>query len=105
MEERMNGVRTAFGVVEEQIAKTSSPQVLRNYCQHVRRLMVELDRSLGVTRGTLIEQEDLLEQGRALLLRIEQRISEETVPDAMSEIHPIFAELLKQFTVPFKKAA
>lgn len=100
-----HGVQTAFAVIEEQVNRTTTPSVLQAYRQQVTRLTVELDRCAGVTRGRLIEEEDLIEQGRALLLKIEQRIAEETVPGTESPLHPIFRDVLEPFTQPLKQAA
>ena len=101
-----HGVQTAFAVIETEVSKTASQQVLEDYRRHAMRLTVELDRCAGDTRGKLIAEEDLIEQGRALLLKIDQRISEETAPECLSHVHPIFRELLAPFACPaFKEAA
>ena len=101
-----HGVQTACAVIETEVGKPASQQVLENYRHPVMRLTVELDRCAGSTRGKLIEEEDLIEQGRALLLKIDQRIAEETVPERMSHVHPIFEQLLAPFVSPaFKQAA
>jgi hypothetical protein len=100
-----HGVRTALAVIETEVGKTASRQVLKSYRRHVMRLTVELDRCAGDTWGKLIAEEDLIEQGRALLLKIEQRIAEETVPERMSHVHPIFRQLLTPFVRPGCKQA
>lgn len=101
-----HGVQTAFAVIETEVSRTASQQVLGDYRRHVTRLTVELDRCAGVTRGKLISEEDLIEQGRALLLKIDQRISEESVPERLSNVHPIFSRLLAPFVNPaYKQAA
>lgn len=101
-----HGVQTAFAVIETEVSKTASHHVLENYRHHVTRLTVELDRCARETRGKLIEEEDLIEQGRALLLKIDQRIAEETVPERVSYVHPIFQQLLEPFVNPaYKQAA
>ena len=100
------GVQTAFAVIETEVSKTGSQPVLENYRRHVMRMTVELDRCAGETRGKLIGEEDLIEQGRALLLKIDQRIAEESAPEHLSPLHPIFRELLEPFASPaFKQAA
>ena len=83
-----HGVQTAFAVIETEVSKTASQQVLEDYRRHVMRLTVELDRCAGDTRGKLIAEEDLIEQGRALLLKIDQRIAEETVPERLFQRSP-----------------
>ena len=101
-----HGVQTAFAVIETEVGKTASQQVLENNRHHVMRLTIELDRCAGNTRGKLIEEEDLIEQGRALLLKIDQRIAEEPAPERLSHVHPIFRKLLEPFACPaFKQAA
>jgi hypothetical protein len=100
-----HGVQTAFAVIETEVSKTASQQVLENYRRHVMRLTVELDRCAGDTRDKLIAEEDLIEQGRALLLRNDQRIVEETVPERMPHVHPIFRQLLGSFASPALKQA
>ena len=100
-----HGVQKALAVIEAEVSKTASRQVLQDYRYHVKRLTVELDRCAGDTWGKLIAEEDLIEQGRALLLKIEQRIAEETVPERMSHVHPIFRQLLTPFVRPGCKQA
>ena len=95
-----HGVQKALAVIEAEVSKTASRQVLPDYRYHVKRLTVELDRCAGDTWGKLIEEEDLIDQGRALLLKIDQRIAEETVPERMSYVHPIFTQLLEPFVTP-----
>ena len=91
------GVEQAFATIEGEVSKTASQPVLENYRRHVMRMTVELDRCAGETRGQLIREEDLIEQGRALLLKIDQRIAEETAPERISPVHPIFQRLLEPF--------
>ncbi|HQR21058.1 MAG TPA: hypothetical protein PKV98_09330 [Burkholderiaceae bacterium] len=101
-----HGVQTAFTVIENEVSRTASQQVLEDYRRHVMRLTVGLDRCAGETRGRLIAEEDLIEQGRALLLKIDQRIAEESVPERVSNVHPIFDSLLAPFVHPaYKQAA
>jgi hypothetical protein len=99
------GVQSAFETIEVEICKTASQPVLEDYRRHVIRMTEELDRCAGETRGKLIREEDLIEQGRALLLRIDQRIAEETAPERLSHLHPIFQRLLEPFVSPALKQA
>ena len=91
--------------VERDIQGAASRSVLQSYRSRVTSITETIEAELANTRGSLLEQEDLLEQCRAVLLRIDQRISEESVPPSLGNLHPIFADIFAPLIKPMKKAA
>ena len=91
--------------VERDLQSTASRVVLDSYKARVATITETIEAELASTRGLLIAQEDLLEQCHAVILQIDQRISDESVPAALGNLHPMFANILAAYLAPLKQAA
>ena len=101
----MKAISAVLAEVERDIQGTASRSVLESYRTRVATITESIEAELADTRSSLIAQEDLLEQCRAVALRIDQRISEESVPAALGNLHPTFASILAPYIAPVKQAA
>jgi len=90
-------IREVFSRIEASAQRAAATPVLRSYASEVRLLVDHLSTQVGELRGRLLDEEDLIEQGQALLLVLEGKIADETTERPASPIHPVFRQILESF--------
>jgi len=90
-------LREAFSRIEVSAQRAAATPVLRGYVSEVRLLLDHLSTQVGELRGRLLDEEDLIEQGQALLLVLEGKIADESTERPASPMHPVFRQILESF--------